>query len=307
MVLIGRTRLRSLRRHLDHIKPGATVVIGLTNLVAHGEDLLAAGFAVEAKPGERLLPSARGPVSAFNAEGDWEVHRDRPMETAYREINWEWKLWDGTWMSDTRYQPYQRYPRTRIEAPAVELEVQSDSDSALLLTADPLDFLAGNEAALLHRINLFRELFGEAAVLTENLEHYVRAETRRLNWELLPPGAMPWPQLQTHLKPLIDAMGERKGPVATRRVKLLTQEFQPDLFAVGRAGFSGYLVFGYGEIHVVESLYYGNATYVFGNDWEELSKLSKAEILHGELHQARIVHREDWEKEIRELLVDSGG
>jgi hypothetical protein len=302
MILPGRTRLRSLKRHLDYVAPGAPVVIGLTDLTGHREGLLAAGFPAEPQPGVRLLPSAVGPVSTFNAEGGWEVHRDRPMETAYREINWEWQLWDGTWMSDTRYQPYQRYPRTKIEAPAVELEVQSDPDGNPLLAADQLDFLASNGPALLHRINLFRELFGEAAVLTEDLEHYVRVETRRLNWVLLPPGEMPWPQFQTHVKPLIDAMGERKGPVATRRLKLLTQEFQPDVVAVGQAGFSGYLAFGYGEIYVMESLYYGNATYVFGRDWEELSKLTKAEILHGELQQARIIHRESWEQEIRELL-----
>ncbi len=302
MVLRGNSRLRSLKRHLDYVDPGASVVIGLTDLTEHREDLLAAGFATEPEPGERLLPAAGGPVSTFNAEGGWEVHRDRPMETAYREINWEWQLWDGTWMADTRYQPYQRYPRTKIEAPAVELEVQRDPDGGLLLAADPLDFFPANEGALLHRINLFRELFGEAAVLTEDLEHYVRVETRRLNWELLPPGEMPWPQLRRHVKPLIDAMGERKGPVATRRLKVLTQEFQPDVVAVGRAGFSGYLAFGYGEVYVMESLYYGNATYVFGSDWEDLSKLSKAEILHGGLQLARIVHRESWEKEIRELL-----
>jgi hypothetical protein len=224
------------------------------------------------------------------------------METAYREINWEWKLWDGTWMSDTRYQPYLRYPRTKIEAPAVELEVQNDPAGAPLLVVDPLDFLPENDAALLHRINLFRELFGEAAVLTEDLEHYVRVETRRLNWELLPSGEMPWEQLQTHVNPLIDAMGERKGPVASRRLRLLTQEFHPDLVAVGRAGFSGYLVFGYGDVYVMESLYYGNATYVFGSDWEVLSKLTKAEILNGDLQEARIIHREAWENEIRELL-----
>ena len=224
------------------------------------------------------------------------------METAYREINWEWKLWDGTWRSETRYQPYQRYPRTKITAPGVELEVRSEPDGALVLAADSLDYVAANEAEILHRINLFRELFGEAAVLTEDLEHYVRAETRRLNWELLPPGEMPWPLLRHHVKPLIDRMGERKGPVATRRLKMLTEEFQPDFVAVGRAGFAGYLVFGYEDVFVMESLYYGNATYVFGEDWEELSKLTKAEILREARQRDRIIHRESWEGEIRQLL-----
>jgi hypothetical protein len=302
MILSGRSRLRSLKRHLDYVASGVAVVIGLTDLGDHGEDLIAAGYGSEMEAGQRLLPATNGPVSRFNAEGGWEIHRDQPMETAYREINWEWQLWDGTWMSDTRYQPYLRYPRTKIPAPAVELEVQRDPDGALILAANPLNFVAANQVEILHRINLCRELFGEAAVLTEGLKHYVRVETRWLNWELLPPGEMPWPQLRHHLEPLIDRMGERKGPVATRRLKLLTEEFQPNFVAVGRAGFYGYLVFGYDDAYVMESLYYGNATYVFGKDWEELSKLTKAEILREDRQQARIVHRESWEREVRQLL-----
>lgn len=299
MILIGDTRLRSLERHLYYVEQGAPVVIGLTGLGGYEDALLAAGFPADLEPGLRLLPTLRGPVSSFNAEGRWEKHRDQPKEIFYVDFDWEWQLYDGTWRSETVYQERERYPRTWIEAPAVELEVRERPDGETVVVTDVLDYIDANKPALLHRINLLRELFGAAEVLTEELEQHLIVEVKRLNWELLPPGEMPWPQLRAHVKPLIDRMGVRKGPAAERRLQFLTETGAPVQAAVGLAGFRGYLVFDYGTTKVLESLYYGNATYVFGEDWVELSQLSKAEIIRGDLAKARIVHRESWETEVR--------
>jgi hypothetical protein len=53
---------------------------------------------------------------------------------------------------------------------------------------------------------------------------------------------------------------------------------------------------------VVESAHYGNATYIFGEDWARLSQMTKAEIIEGGLHRERIIHREGWEGEMRRVL-----
>lgn len=302
MELIGSTRLRSLERHLYYVEAGAEVIVGLGDLSSRSAELTAAGFSEPLEQGFRLLPTAVGPVSLFNSEGDWEVHRDQPKETFYVPIHWEWKLWDGTWRSDTVYQRRERYPRTWIEAPAIELEVRENPEGDLVLVTDPVEYIPANEATLLHCVNLFRELFGVATVLTEDLSAYVKVDVKRLNWELLPGGEMPWDQLKTHVKPLIDRLGERTGPATEQRFQLLAEEGKPHQAAIGLAGFHGYIVFDFGENRVLESLYYGNATYVFGSDWEELSQLSKAEIIRGDLAKARIIHREGWESEVREWL-----
>ena len=54
--------------------------------------------------------------------------------------------------------------------------------------------------------------------------------------------------------------------------------------------------------YVLESVYPNNATYVFGKNWEELSKLTKAEILKENLQDVRIIHNNNWQQEIRDLL-----
>ena len=46
----------------------------------------------------------------------------------------------------------------------------------------------------------------------------------------------------------------------------------------------------------------GNATYVFEENWEELSKLTKAEIIRGKLQKDRIIHRENWDHYIIRLF-----
>jgi hypothetical protein len=52
----------------------------------------------------------------------------------------------------------------------------------------------------------------------------------------------------------------------------------------------------------MENMIYGNATYVFGDNWAELSKLSKAEIIQQNLQEKRLVHRKNWPFLIAKLL-----
>jgi hypothetical protein len=170
--------------------------------------------------------------------------------------------------------------------------------------SDPLLHSAENDDKLLHRVNVFGELFGQAEILTGDLSPYLRTSFRRLNWEVLPEGEHPWPEVERHVRPIIDRMAPGVGAVAEYRLRVLTEQHHPVLTAIGRAGFSGYLIFGYRArgLHVLESLEYGNATYVFDDGWEELSQLSKAEIIRGDLAVDRVVHRSGWERRIANLL-----
>ena len=56
------------------------------------------------------------------------------------------------------------------------------------------------------------------------------------------------------------------------------------------------------NIYTLESLYYGNATYIFDERWEELSKKTKAEILNEKLQTDRVIHRKSWDDKIKGWL-----
>lgn len=265
------------------------------------------GFSIPLIPGESLLPAAsHGKAANVNAEGWTEVHRDQPMETAYRQVIWEWKMKRG-YSFDTESKlvdvPYKRYPRTQHPPFALELRVTPKVDGSIVLTLPQLVLSNTNELVVRTALNLLVEIFGECSVLTTGLDELIQAQVRHLNWRLLPPGKQPWPKLKEQIDEVLKKEPEGNQQVIVERLKLINER-SPQFVAIGTHGFAGYLVFGFPSRHVniLESIYIGNATYGLGDDWEKLSKLSKAELLDQNLHKFRVIHSAKWEKEIKKWI-----
>ena len=68
-------------------------------------------------------------------------------------------------------------------------------------------------------------------------------------------------------------------------------------------------VFGFTSknLYILESALPNNATYVLQNNWETISQLSKAEILSQDLHSARIIHSENWQKNFERIMEGNDG
>lgn len=127
----------------------------------------------------------------------------------------------------------------------------------------------------------------------------------RLPWSLLPPGQMPWSQVAARVRPYVRRLTAEAQTRVEVTLRALTEDHAPDFVAVGRDSFDGYLVFAFQSkgVFILESLEYGNATYVFGEDWERLSRLTKKELIEGSLHRERIVHKRRWAGRIRAVLA----
>lgn len=297
-------RIYNLDNYMRGVRPGTTVVPAMPLSAIQPGRLESAGFASTPAVGDTILPKSQGPVSRYNAEGSYIIHKDQPKETAYRQVMWKWVEWHGPYrrdQHDVRDVPYERYPRTFVPPPGVELTV-AERDNEKFIVGPALEYIRGSED-LRHTINLFLELFGECVSLTSDLQPIVGVVHRRLNWEVLPKGELPWPQLSQRLRPIVKELPGGNQAVAWHRLEFM-QTFEPSFTAVGAGGFRGYIVFGFpqAKLYFVESLHYGNATYVFGDDWERLSQMTKAEILNGDLQQARIIHTAGWEGRIRSAL-----
>jgi hypothetical protein len=65
----------------------------------------------------------------------------------------------------------------------------------------------------------------------------------------------------------------------------------------------GFPVYG---IHVLECTHEGNATYVFGNDREELSQWTKAEVLSENRQLHRFIHARNWAYALGDLMKQHG-
>lgn len=304
--MIQQKRIRNLSLHLHGVPEGTTVVCAIHVSDRVLNRITQIGFTREFADGESVLPAIVGPITRFNAEGRWVRHRDKPKETAYRTIEWHWTEFYGDQRierSDFKDVPYQRYPRTFLDPPSIELTLLRDSQNLQLVCASAISHSATNDAQLLHTINLFLELFEECELLNHELTAVTPPPTRRLNWHVLPPGKIPWSRLRDALAPIIERARPGSRAFIEHRFRVL-HEYQPGFQAVGHAGFMGYVIFGFEHLHlyICESAQYGNATYVFAEGWEGLSQLSKAVILSGHLERARIIHLSTWEGEIRRLL-----
>lgn len=114
---------------------------------------------------------------------------------------------------------------------------------------------------------------------------------------------MPWEKRRKQISKFIDrATGENKK-VIEKRLEFINN-YNPDFSAIGSGGFNRYIVFGFIDknIYVLESVDVNNATYILENDWESISKLTKAEILNQNLHKDRIVHSKSWYENMEIIL-----
>ena len=143
------------------------------------------GFTMTLEPGELVLPApVFGARSRFNASGGNLVHRDRPKEEVCHMVEWHWKQWAGGGeledKSDWRDLCRQRYPRTPIPAPSVELQIAINTQFEKIVIGPAIEYTPENRALLLHIINLFLEIFGECEILQENLEAIWRSRLPEL-------------------------------------------------------------------------------------------------------------------------------
>ncbi len=307
-MIIKKARVRSLSQYLGFIQQGKTVVFGCRISLISDSILKHVGFPQTPSIGQKVLPApVFGPISRYNTEGKYQIHRDQPMETAYRQVEWHWQQWSGRYDREDQYRivdvPYKRYPRTFIPPPSVEFTVGQTVDGESALVSSPIKLIPESEELTLHIINLFLEITGECEVFSENLEGIFKAPVQRLNWEILPPGQYPWAQLKPKVDELLDGIPKGNQTVIQYRLEKIN-DYGPEFLAIGRAGFRGYMIFGFPakNLYVLESIYFGNATYVFAEDWEELSKKTKAEILEAGLQEDRVIHREGWDNRVRMLL-----
>ncbi|NNU33450.1 hypothetical protein HK413_03435 [Mucilaginibacter sp. S1162] len=245
------------------------------------------------------MPAIKGWISRFNARGSYILLRHLPKEPAQREGRVQ--DWHGYWHTVTIN--YERYQRQIIPAPLTELQIIENLQNAKIARSPLLVNNVANQANIKHIINLFLELFGECELLQENLLPALNVPITRLNWDILPPCNYPWATLQPRIQTVLNNLPVARRGIIQERFEYLSS-FTPNFVATGRAGFKGYYIFGFQgkEFFILESMFEGNATYVLGQDWNQIAQLSKAEILNNNLHLHRFLHNITWQAQINNIM-----
>lgn len=304
IMIIRARRIRNVQRHLSLVPQNAQLILGVGLANVPPARRMQIGFPENPNVNDTVVPArVFGPVSRFNADGGFTVHRDRPMQQVWRTMWREWDDWHGNRHGGFVDMPYWRYPRTPILPPGVEFKISATTTDERLITVDPIQNTPANYENIRLRINLFLEVFGECEIFTQDLDRIIQAPVVRLHWNILPRGVRPWPDVLNDIEPIIRQAPAAQRPVIQDRLEQINHH-HPDFVATGHAGFTGYVIFGFPQVNcfVLESIFFGNATYVLGQHWQALSQLSKAELINGNLHQARIIHADGWAQEINALL-----
>lgn len=261
---------------------------------------------------ERLVPkSAVGKYSYWNLHGREIVRRDLPMvaKTYSVEVpnygDWYNGSHEVLWTRDV-------YQRDFLPPKAVELSIsllknESGKDSNFLFkfcVEEVLDRTAVDfSESLLWNLNLLQENVGNVDIFRRDADHTEYQQTISVYWEILPPG-----EGDETLEKILSKFRQPTEEVKQRlmaRYRLL-ESLNPVAYISGTSGFQRY--FGAKFQHdliVFENLEYGNAIYVMFEDWEELSKLSRLELLkHHRPSFIRIIHRPGWEEVLKRLVRD---
>lgn len=253
------------------------------------------------------LPIAEmGMYSTRNREG-WEVKRtDLPMTT--KTFYWETPNFGDASTYGTHFHSQVRevYQREFHEPRLYEVETSvlksAESSSVFRIGVDQVFDRASSsfEFDLFFALNLLQENCGSVDVFPSSATRDDYIKTTILDWEIFPPGTMDevaaaLTRGKTYSAPELEIVSDR--------VRVF-ERLKPQRYIRGSGKFGSYIGAQYADDLVVfENLKYGNALYVLYENWEELSKRSRIDLLRGtDAAFDRIPHTDRWKKTFSAIL-----
>lgn len=156
---------------------------------------------------------------------------------------------------------------------------------------------------LFFAVNLLQEQFRDCHVFDANLSDEELARITSVGWEIFPPGT-----LDNVIHTVTDRMHtpteSRKHTIQQRTQAL--DRLHPSEYIVGQGMNSRYFGAKFGDnIVAFENADYGNALYILFDNWQEISQMSRIDILkRHERDYIRIIHKDGWEEKLREAITD---
>ncbi len=297
-MIIQKKRVNKVDKYIERMGNTEEFYVCVKNNVENREILKRKGICTEISSGTEFVPAPVGPVTLFNASGKGLVRNDLEKEPRTIEHDFHITDWHGQDHYGTCYQTRMCFPIERILPPCEKMIVED--------TVIRSEVLEKRETKRIkHIINIFLEIFGMCEVVDVNFEPISSRIIRRVPWTILPPGKYPWDKAKTHLKKYFENVPESRRMTIKRRHKILS-EYAPDFLAIGEESFKGYIVYGYTErnIYCFESDEPNNATYIFKGKWEAASKLTKRDIISGNLCYKRLIHTQNWERYISRIMME---
>ncbi len=259
-----------------------------------------------------VIPLAEtGRFSRRNVEGREVVRKDLPKVA--RSFSWEVPNW-GDWSKGSHNCSFTRMVYVREFIGPRELQLRTEligeelSEEKTFLFRFTVDEVLDKTAPsfnedLFNYVNILQENTGIADIypISADVKDYLKTEA--VDWEILP--------LSEDLLPRVIKLVKGDSDKTTQKIKERFEVFlslKPKALITGVSGLRRY--FGAlvkDDLVVFENVEYGNALYVMFDNWRELSKLSRRELLGGKLNGfERIIHKPGWESRLRKIVDDDG-
>ena len=248
-------------------------------------------------------PPSCGHYARRNLDGWKEKRKDLPKEK--REVS----TWAPSWNSGSYHlvsrgieaYPVDHHPAKLLTISVVVLENLQDGALVRFRVDEPLEKRSASFSAdLQFNLRLLHEAVGDAHVWDADLSDEQFAQIQHVDWELLPNGSADRVLGRLAAQKEIDA---ERLKVATERLRVLDR-LDHDGYIVGRGTFARYFGAKFGNrLVALENLEYGNALYVFEECWEQLTQLSRTELIRrrdSSVH--RIPHLPGWPSALRKIV-----
>ena len=159
---------------------------------------------------------------------------------------------------------------------------------------------------LFFAINLLQEQCRDCHVFDAAMSDEEIARVTIVGWEIFPPGAMN-KVFSEITKSLRNPSPERQREIQKRGNIL--DSMHPTEYIRGKGMNSRYFGAKFGDnIVAFENMDYGNAVYILFDNWQEISQMSRIDIMkRHERDFIRIIHKKGWEKTLRRTINELRG
>jgi hypothetical protein len=259
-----------------------------------------------------VLPPAKFGKFADRNRNGWEVKRT-DLPKIIKSFSWETPNFGDafTYGTHTHYRDRQVYQLEVFEPRLFPIKIEllnSPEAEAALIKFEVGQLLnkrsAGFETDLLFCLNLLQESTGVSGVYASEATREDFIGTVHLDWEVFPPGKAD--ELIAFIKKNSGGLSPQKAGVVAERIKLFgTLPVKQFIYGSGSFGGAGAYVGALyaDDLVVFENMTYGNALYVLYDDWQDVSKRSRLELLRGTTENFdRVVHTDGWEQRFQELI-----
>lgn len=249
------------------------------------------------------VPKPKGTVTRNNVYGKYI--RKSPPEKTIRRVQIKYTRKDGTKVEYER--DFNVYVKELKHKYNISLHYRKNIHGQNLVVSEKLVYndTPENIEKNTHIVNIFCEISNDFEIYNANLEPAIHFN-KKFEYDILPQGSLDNEKTFEELAEFADryTRNNEENKAFQKRLQVL-KEYNPDIRGKGPNNFFGYIVFGFTDLGIVvmETMYAGNATYIFKlDDYEKNAIKDKQTVIQNKIMLRRFYHYDDWENRIRYFL-----